>query len=606
MAGPWEQYQKKPQPEQPAGPWQQYQQPADTQPQGYGVVDAVTDFGKGALAGLANTVVQGGDLIRRGLGMERIVDKPDVKALTTAPDTLPGKAGRFTEQAAEFFVPGSIATKATKGAGLLARAGAQAVAGGGVAALQTGGDPTATAISAATGAAAPLIGAGANSLVRKVMGHNPRPLSAGDMAIAEQFGIPLNQGARTGSAAVQRVEKVLGSTVAPDLYEGMVTAQRQGTTRGASTLADGFKMDEFSAGDSVLGKLLSKAKQLDTTSRAAYDDLHAFADEATQTLGTDQASRAMGKTIQTVQFPVNMTSFQRTMDPVYKFVSEKVPILQRDSDPAFTYLKQLMESGENMNAMKAEEYLSHFKEMARQSKIPELRDKAQGLAALAIKKLQPEIDKALSVNPDAQAALQFARQTWRSRADVFRLVEELGGDVTGNSGQTAIAKRLLRPADASYPQLQKVLEVAPEAKDDLAKAYLGNVFSKVRKGEDFTNPQEAANLFNQIGKRTKEALFTPEQVSDIRSFLEVAKRVNENPNTSGTGFVNALLKLGVLVTNPIKGTAAIGLGRRAASVLYSPDGAAALKSGLNSTDPSVASRSLQTIQSLIQATSTQQ
>ena len=116
----------------------------------------VGDFLSGAGSGLASTVVHGGDLIRRGLGMERIIDKPDVQELMRAPDSTAGTIGRFAEGVAEFAVPLSKVSKALAGERLLARVGGEGLAGGAVGALQSGGDPISTLAGFYGGAAAPL------------------------------------------------------------------------------------------------------------------------------------------------------------------------------------------------------------------------------------------------------------------------------------------------------------------------------------------------------------------------------------------------------------------------------------------------------------------
>lgn len=139
------------------------------------------DFIGGAKAQAAKVVYGGGDLIRRGaqklgLPVERIVDKPDVQAAMTPPDSLAGRAGQFATETAEFAIPANAigkTIKATQLAKTLINAGvnvnrarlvaasieggAQAAVAGGISALQ-GDDPTATAIiSAATPVAATLV-----------------------------------------------------------------------------------------------------------------------------------------------------------------------------------------------------------------------------------------------------------------------------------------------------------------------------------------------------------------------------------------------------------------------------------------------------------------
>src|SRR5205823_246163 len=112
------------------------------------------------------TIFHGGDAIRRMTGMERVIDKPDVQALMKPPDSYTGKAGKFTEQAAEFAAPMGAVSKATQGAHLLLRMGAEALASGGVSAIQSGGDPGATAGGVVAGAVGPAVGATVSAIAK--------------------------------------------------------------------------------------------------------------------------------------------------------------------------------------------------------------------------------------------------------------------------------------------------------------------------------------------------------------------------------------------------------------------------------------------------------
>lgn len=129
-----------------------------------------TDALKGARAGLISSGVHIGDIFRRMTGAERIIDKPDVQALMTPPDSLAGKVGFFGEQAAEFAVPLTKISGAMRGASLLKRVGADAGASAAVAGLQSGGDPTTTAIGAAGGALVPAAGGAFRGVQRAAAG----------------------------------------------------------------------------------------------------------------------------------------------------------------------------------------------------------------------------------------------------------------------------------------------------------------------------------------------------------------------------------------------------------------------------------------------------
>lgn len=115
------------------------------------VTRAIVDAAEGAASGLAASVYQGGDLIRRGLGMERIIQRPAVQEAMRTPDSFAGKTGRFMEQAAEFVVPAAM----TAGMSLPARMAIGGAAGATAGAVQSGGDPVATFLGGAGGAILP-------------------------------------------------------------------------------------------------------------------------------------------------------------------------------------------------------------------------------------------------------------------------------------------------------------------------------------------------------------------------------------------------------------------------------------------------------------------
>lgn len=123
------------------------------------VVQGTGDLAKGALAGVASTVIHGGDLIRRGLGLERVIDTPEAQAAMRAPASQAGRIGQFAEQAAEFIVPGAMVGRAVRTAPLVARMAAEGATAAGVAGVQSGGDAGMMAGTGALGAAAPVAGA---------------------------------------------------------------------------------------------------------------------------------------------------------------------------------------------------------------------------------------------------------------------------------------------------------------------------------------------------------------------------------------------------------------------------------------------------------------
>lgn len=127
-------------------------------------VDALRGVG----AGIISTGVGAYDLLRKIPGAADILPEPSasVRMAAQPPPTMAGQAGKFLEQTAELAVPVTKVASASKALPLAGRMLAEGATAGGVAAVQSGGDPTQTAVTGALGAAAPAAGAAVGAVGR--------------------------------------------------------------------------------------------------------------------------------------------------------------------------------------------------------------------------------------------------------------------------------------------------------------------------------------------------------------------------------------------------------------------------------------------------------
>lgn len=148
------------------------------------------------------------------------------------------RTGYAIEKAAEFLAPGGTISRATKGAGLAARAGMEAIVGGGIASQQTKGDPKQTAIAAGLSTVGPLVskaGELAAPVIRKLaetqyaraLNATTKPLKAESKRIVPQL---LDRGVRgtlEGLAEQGAAGSAKAGTAIGEAYEG---ATKAGTT----------------------------------------------------------------------------------------------------------------------------------------------------------------------------------------------------------------------------------------------------------------------------------------------------------------------------------------------------------------------------------------
>lgn len=192
------------------------------------VVRNAKDLAGGVGAGLANTVIGGGDLIRRATGMERIKDDPEVKKLTTPPDSAAGKVGYYGEQVGEFFLPTGLVGKAGKAAEVL-KSGALTLAQSG-SPVDAGVSAGLTAILPGGGAAQRASGAlreGAEKTVAQALGATKEWAKSEAGKLAPQI---LDRGISGSRQAILAEARSAVSEVGPKLAQAYKEAAAAGST----------------------------------------------------------------------------------------------------------------------------------------------------------------------------------------------------------------------------------------------------------------------------------------------------------------------------------------------------------------------------------------
>ena len=158
----------------------------------------------------------------------------------TAPRSTGEQIGKTGSEIAEFALPGMGVSKLTKGAGLLIRMGAEALGTGGVAAIQTGGDPASIASAAATGVVGPALGAVGAKFAPRLYQSALKPtwnmvkkegLEMVDTGLKE--GVPVTH---KGLAMIEgRIEK-LGSEIKKGILYNAAQGKTVDSTKVLSTL----------------------------------------------------------------------------------------------------------------------------------------------------------------------------------------------------------------------------------------------------------------------------------------------------------------------------------------------------------------------------------
>lgn len=139
------------------------------------------------------------------------------------------------------------------------------------------------------------------------------------------------------------------------------------------------------------------------------------------------------------------------------------------------------------------------------------------------------------------------------------------------SEPVAIFKSLTKAKDAAIEALSTVTNAAPGSKPAMARAYVQDLL-------DNAGTQKALSSWKSLGDSTKQVLF-PDPVlrQKVGDFFQLADMVGENPNKSGTAYVNAGQ---YILQHPVTGATYI-LGNNAmARLLFKPGGVELLTKGL--------------------------
>ena len=607
-------------------------------PQQPGIVSQVGKAFGDLAGGIGASVYKTGegayDLIRKIPGADKVLPEisPEMRQLAVAPDSFNGKLGDFAGDAAAFALgTGEVntAVKAAQLAGLaqrgiqgaeaaaqvskllpkLTRIGADALAAGGVTGVQTGGNLPAMALSTgltgATGGAIAGVTGGGAALIEKLVNSSPRPLSPNVIRLADRYGIKLSQGAAGGSKFTQGAQKILSSTVAPDLFETRAAENQQGVQTAITDFTNGFGTDAHAAGQHTLDSLLDSANEYHGQAEANYNQL-ARAEAApenqravqvgTKTVNTPVSTifNSQGRPVTTagpntvpvmesMGMPVDLRPVKPKLQAIIDSLTMGIRPVDQRADPVLAAAQALQNSADHMPASKVERLLGYLKDA--QAGRTQASPLAKKMAGDVINALEPQIQSAVKqAGPDSVNALEAARANWARRSAVLDTVKQLAGDTTGQGGQARVFSKLTMSRDANYPLLADVLSTAPEIRGPLAEGFLAeHVFKSAADGSEFISPKEARRVWNRLGRRTAAAIYTPEQIQDVNDFLTLTERLAEDPNPTQHAWMSGIMRGLGLITHPIGGGAAIGLGRRAAWFLLNPDRTRMLRRALTTT-----------------------
>lgn len=288
---------------------------------------------------------------------------------------------------------------------------------------------------------------------------------------------------------------------------------------------------------------------------------------------------------------IDLRDAKTALRPVFDRMNREGQLapLMGDQARALRALDKVVNGPDHASLSDVDAALGDLKALARGGKngptLPELRSTGQGKAALIVSQLEKLVrERAAAAGPDVLRALEEGRAATRAKADVGDLFDTLQGE------PVKAFNTLTAPKDANVNLLRRVRESAPANIPDIARAWMEQRLELAQREGGFGHGAKNWADWSNLGPETKRILFaSPGQAEALDHFFLLAKRLEENPNPSGTAHtIGAALNIGAaagLVFHPLAAASTL-LGPYAVSkLLYTRAGVEALTRWMTANAP---------------------
>jgi hypothetical protein len=541
-------------------PQQAQQQPTAAPKQPGGIMDMIANdpFVSvliGGAKGAMETVGTLGNAARKYIpGVAAADEAIGSVPINTAPSNTMQSVGKTAERVAEFMLggaataPAKAGIAAKTGSGIvrgLANAGLEGVAAAGVTAAQ--GEPQnavrAGEIAAGLNLIVPPTVNAAGRGIRSLVKLNPQERAAVEYAAKEN--IPVRASTATGN-------RVIGGTESATQHipffagRGQALAQRteEALTNKSADLAAraGGTLSKETAGASVIAGLEKKVEGLNKLADAAYSMVRSKA----------------GKVM------VNIAPVKAQLAPLLEELEAQIPEAQRQMSPAFSALRNIMNTADSVPLTKAMNDLSAIQYISR-TDLPLLRSKAQGIAAAVTRPLREAVDTAAK-RAGAFDALNSGRLLTRQKYEIGELLSAIK-----DREPVRLVESLTAQGDRSIQTLREITTAAPQVAKDVGASTLQGIFDTATNEGTFKGARAFAQ-WSKIGSETKQLLFKPDHIDDLNKFFQLAKMEAKDFNPSGSGKLATLTATAAIALAHPGGAAAGIIGAHVVTrLLYKPN-----------------------------------
>lgn len=470
-----------------------------------------------------------------------------------------------------------------------------------------GGVTTAQTGSPAAGAESGVFGAGLSgafqtlapqlSKLSPILRNRWNAVEQKVMDFMEQHGISLSTGQKTGSEAVQRLEKGLvnvpgAAGPAQDFFQNQEQQISKAgehvlgqATPGNATIINppgggrlgispGAPMNAVETGQSLIDKMQGKIQQAKDFADQRYNQVRSIlqsdANKVVQEgkVGLVEHARPDGtvwiefKKAPDVTFetPVDITDSKENLRSIYDELSKTMPEFQRQSSPGFAALKQIIDGPSTVDALTVDRNLGAVKALLRNGKVSSLLStQSERLAAETVDSLTRDFNKAVG-NAGALEKLNQGRKAVARYHDLDKMLTSLPKNSMGELEPAAVYAKFSGAGDKSAAMLRDFNQFAPKEMKQVGQTLLQGMLDNSASEGGVKGAQGLLAKWRNIGPETKKVLIGDKTTTDaIDLFLLGAKKLTENVNPSGTAKLQAALgPIGALIIAGTAGASASG------------------------------------------------
>jgi hypothetical protein len=367
----------------------------------------------------------------------------------------------------------------------------------------------------------------------------------------------------------------------PKLASSLVDTAAQASKRMKSSVLDAASAlaeriagtseaaTKLKAGEAVQTSLGTKIEDLKAAQKQAYDAVAQAESNSLQKVktGTQEVPDIQGVTtvgMKTVPVmtempaPVSLKEVKRAVQPILDDIEKELPISQRDTSPGYTVLKNVVSGPDYMPLSAAEKTLSRIKAIGRQEVLPQIKDRAAGIASAVVPQLQTAIDtKAAEIG--ALDHLNIGRALTKEKYATGELLNSMSDE------PVRLVDYLTNAGDKSIGQLREVAASIPGELPQIGQAYLKGILQKASANGKF-DPASAMRAYNGLGAESKKLLFG-DNTKNLDELFSIVGQKLQGPSLTTQQLGSSIGAAGGgILGHQLGGTLGLGAGATAGAV----------------------------------------